>query len=152
LDNQIEISEASVPFTNFQIEDAIFIDENHVLALEYAKFHKDNKSDQVDKQEPNYQGLDLVKDEQNRSIMEASFSSYLKEQVLGAKGEKMDSIFDQDKFQKFIPNSSKSFIDREKGNCQECDVCMIFAYLSMYDINEEGQIKKGHQFHIHLDI
>ena len=54
MNDQKDMSEASVPFTNFQIEDAIFVDQHHILALEYAKFHKDNVSEQVDKSEPNY--------------------------------------------------------------------------------------------------
>ena len=53
------MTEASVPFTCFQIEDAIFVDQHHILALEFAKFHKDEAAEQKDRSEPNYQKLEV---------------------------------------------------------------------------------------------
>ena len=41
LKKQQEFTEAAIPFTNHHIEDAIFIDDFHVVALEYIFFHND---------------------------------------------------------------------------------------------------------------
>jgi hypothetical protein len=41
LDDQKAMTEVQVPFTNFQIADAIFVDQHHILALEYAIFYPD---------------------------------------------------------------------------------------------------------------
>jgi len=35
------MTEVSVPFTNFQIEDAILVDQHHLMALECAFFYPD---------------------------------------------------------------------------------------------------------------
>ena len=48
------------------------------------------------------------------------------------------TIFDQENFQKFFPVSNVNFLDKEIGNCQQCNLCMVFAYLSLYEINDEG--------------
>ena len=48
-----EFTEAAIPFTNVHIEDAIFIDDYHIVSLEYIFFHKDEENEQ-----PKYVKLD----------------------------------------------------------------------------------------------